>query len=438
MADVYRQTEIGRPGMGSQPNVHLHTDPSVGAPHAGLEATEMAAFEKGRMQGEMEAMRRMEAEQAQLKQFPAEAAAPVILAQPDVVEINRMTWPQRLATVLGELTGIAYLIMLIGWFKEYRGGFGWSNHDGGDARGDIQMWNTSLFVAALGLFCNSQALLMYRILPLRTPAFMNRLIYTFWQCAAIALYSMAIAGWVMSTPETTWWGAEKWCYALGFTVYGLHALYSMARTWLEPIRAVHVDTWNETPNTVRDTLLSSPEQHRDQSLHNQAGRTLYAAQPHTLTRLANKAAHGAEHVAHPTHAHTGIAPRWSEFPHSHAEDYFLLPRAKWAVTGFFGMAAPILMTLAVVQHVLATGRDTWSQYEAVRQEGPLTENTREARLISATGLILLASVLFVAYAAMPPRTTLVKNGGVIADGNANRRSSISHNAETRIGGQNIV
>jgi hypothetical protein len=52
------------------------------------------------------------------------------------------------------------------------------------------------------------------------------------------------------------------------------------------------------------------------------------------------------------------------------------------------------------------------------------------------GLMLLATLIFMTYVAMPPRTSLVKNGILVdpaAANNMDRRTSISHNAETQIG-----
>ena len=95
-----------------------------------MEAAEMAAFEKGRMAGEMEAMRRAERQSGseapqQLKTMDGGAGAPGadadLLAQqalanrPDVLEINRLTWAQKIAAVAGESTSIAYVVLMIVW-----------------------------------------------------------------------------------------------------------------------------------------------------------------------------------------------------------------------------------------------------------------------------------------------------------------------------------
>jgi hypothetical protein len=136
----------------------------------------MAAFEKGRMQGEMEAIRRMEHESnntMQLKQFPQEQMPVQQMQRPDVVsrrreqrgreeqsdttapactqhrivwrpplcpalmfdpllfvalqvEINRLTWLQRGAWTLGELTGVALIVLTLVWIMTYRNDFAWS------------------------------------------------------------------------------------------------------------------------------------------------------------------------------------------------------------------------------------------------------------------------------------------------------------------------
>lgn len=414
-------------------DVHFHPqeagslDRSAHLDRGVVEQNELAAFEKGRMQGEMEAIRRMEAEQGamQLKQFPAEPVATV--QRPDVVEINRLTWLQRAAWVAGETTAVAYLVMTIIWLHEYRGNLGWSDDYDGDATGNIGMYNTHLLTAVLGLFCISQAITMYRVLPLNLNPWINRAVYIFWQCCAITTLIVSLVALIESSPEAEFWGVEHWCFALALASFVTHALYSMARTLMEPARAVDYETWSETNNHVTNHW-GSPEQSRDLSTHNQAGRTVYAPAPHFghLAPATNMNV-GAQVPAAPANA-----PRWAENPNTHAENYFLLPRAKWATTSFFAIGACTLMFFAVTQHNLASRQSTWSQGPPI-EDGIMGERSSQSDLISATGLIMLFSILAISYVAMPPRTTLVKNG-ILTD--AGRRSSVSHNAETRIG--NIV
>jgi hypothetical protein len=96
------------------------------------------------------------------------------------------------------------------------------------------------------------------------------------------------------------------------------------------------------------------------------------------------------------------------------------------------------MQLAAWQQVRATGRQSWAQ-DGVPLENlsPISERSRQMEVVGALGFLLLLSLACMSYVAMPPRTAIVKNG-VLVDPNA-RRSSISHNAETRLGqGHNVV
>jgi len=421
-------------------DVHFHPTPALATTRE-IEATEMAAFEKGRMQGEMEAIRRMEAEQGsmQLKQFPAEPVATVQV--PDVLEINRLTWIQRLAVGVGEACAIAYVVLTIIWLHEYRGNVGWSDDTNGDNIGNIGMWNTGFLCGMLGLFSLTQAIIMYRVLPLNMNPWLNRGIYLMWQSFATVGFILFLVA-MVKTPLTdaTFWDVGSWCYAVGLTVWGLHMLYSSFRTLFDPVHPVTYETWAETSNTL--TLHGSPEQDRDLSYGNPAGRTVYTPAPRFPTLGTNTVPQASANVGAEVPVAPGNAPRWAENPNTHSEDYFLLPRAKWAVCGFVGMGAAILMILTGVEWSMASGRLLWAQGPTA---GPITtgpggapaspqgldERSSESDLISVLGLLTLCSILAIAYAAMPPRTTLVKNG--ILTG---RRASISHNAETRVG--NIV
>lgn len=398
------------------------------------EATEMAAFEKGRMQGEMEAIRRMEAENhaVQLKQFPVEQQA-LNIQRPDIVEINRLTWLQRAAALLGEACLITALVLTIIWHRVNRPGYSWDNSErGAGTYGEVGFWNTGFLCNVLGLFFLAQAILLYRVLPLNTSAWFNRALYCFNYSCAIVCFILGLVAMVRTQPDRTFWGMDSWCYVLALTSVIFHGLYSMARALMEKAVAVKYQKWAEVNNHVdRDhALFSSPEQRRDHSTHNAAGRTVYAPAPHfpTIGRNLPKANMnvGAQVPAAPANA-----PRWAENPNTHAEDYFLMPRAKWGVASFVGMGAAICMILTAVQYVLAAGRANWAQDSGLPAGGlpdGMDENSTQAHLISTLGLMLFAGTLLIAYAAMPPRTTLVKNG-ILTE----RRSSVSHNAETRLG-----
>lgn len=390
----------------------------------------------------MEAVRRLENESGamqQLKQFATEADPVQTMQRPDVIEINRLTWQQRFAAILGETCSAAYLALTVVFLYHYRGGMGWSSDTGanGDQVGNVRMWNTHVLASVLGLVCLSQAILLYRVLPLNTNPWINRVIYVFFQAAAISAFVVSLVGRIMTTPhgQTTFWGVEDWVFVTALAVSALHGLYSIAVTAIETLMPIEYETWAEMNNKLS---MESPEQRRDKSQFNAAGRTIYTPAPVSIPREAvyvppPNANVGAEVPVAPSNA-----PRWAENPNTHSENYFLLPRVKWAVAGFVGMGAAVLMEFAIIEHVMATGHSNWSQDGII--ETPLKQNSSEATLIGCLGVILIAGVMAIAYAAMPPRTTLVKNGILVDPATAqhSRRSSISNNAETRIGGGNIV
>lgn len=413
----------------------------MAAPLPTQQEIELAAFEKGRLQGELEATRRLDAERSmQQKQLLPGAdvvANPVVsqVLRPDVIEINRLTWLQRAAFVLGELTTITFLALTIAWLDRYRGDVSWNNGSDG---GNVSFWNTHYLCNALGIFFLANAITDYRAFPINLHPMMNRAWYLFMQTAAIVCFTMALVSMVWATPENEMWSVSDWCFLFGYALWGMHALYSMIVTCLEPLHHRHVkgnySTWSET-----GTHLETPEQRRDHSAYNHQARTVYTPAPHHGFHLPGS---GPRHTH--TGAHTdaagaqvpaapGNAPRWAENPNTHAEDYWLLPRAKWATVGFLAIGTGILMDFASSQQLLATGNSNWAQApnngdgDAV----PIGERSREASLLGALGLMLLASLVLMAYVAMPPRTTLVKNG-ILVDPAA-RRSSISHNAETQLG-----
>lgn len=159
------------------------------------------AFEKGRMAGEMEALRRHEAE-APLKVMqpnPQEVLAAQALAnRPDVLEINRLTWVQRLSAVLAELTGLAMIALCVAWLHEYRGNVGWTNSDN---NGDIQHYNSGILTLAIGLFLHGNAISNYRMLPLNTSPHINRAWYILLTLGTIVCYILTLTALIMTVPD---------------------------------------------------------------------------------------------------------------------------------------------------------------------------------------------------------------------------------------------
>lgn len=389
---------------------------------------ELAAFEKGRLQGEMEASRRMELERSK-QLLPAAAAVPVATAviTPDIVEINRLTWLQRGAALLGELCTIAQVVLTIVWIKEYRGDFSWVNGNDG---GNVNYWNTHFLTNCLGLFFLANAITNYRMLPIRWPAMLNRAWYIFMQSAAIVCFTLALVSIIRATPEDRLWNVWQWVYVMAYCVTVLHSLYSIIVHCLEPLhhRAIAKSAGgNYGTHSRTGTHLETPEQRRDHSQYNHDAATIYAPAPGLIHRAA-AAATGAPAAP--------IAPRWSENPKTNSSHYFLLHRAKWAVVGFWAIGAAILMDLAASQQLIASGNSYWSSQVGQTGEG-IDRTGREMAIIGATGILTLAMLGMMSYVAMPPRTAIVKNGVAHGALLADRRTSISHNAETRLG-PNIV
>jgi hypothetical protein len=420
-----------------------------------MEAAELAAFEKGRMAGEMEAIRRAEREAPQkLKSMEGMVGAPGadvdVLAQqalanrPDVLEINRLTWVQKIAAVLGESTAIAYLVLTIVWLHEYRGNVAWNNDS---ESGDMQFFNTGLLTMALGLFFQSQAVGLYRFLPLNTSPLINKALYIFNQAAALTCWLITLSVFIMSTPgsnaaEVRFWRVDSWCFILALAIYIPHALYSMVRTVLSAVWPVDFETWAEVNNNLDQGHVSGwglIQSRRSNSAIPANGleaerdrRTIYTAAPMPLSRGSNLPAANAN-VGAMVPVAPANAPRWAENPRTHSEDYFLLARAKWANVALWAMGGSMLMVVSAQEALQAAGRQNWAQGDPVQNTVGMNEAGTEAKVIGALGLMVLASLCFITYSAMPPRTTLVKNGII----NEVRRSSISHTAETRLG-HNIV
>jgi len=415
----------------------------MGYDRAALEAAELAAFEKGRMQGEMEAIRRAEAEGPLMKTMAptgAELAAQqAVLNAPDVIEINRLTWIQRAAAVLGELCTFGTVALTLVWVLNWRGDLSWDNSRN---NGNHEMLNAGLVAFALGLFFNAQAISNYRLLPLHTNAHINRAWYIVMQLCAITCYIVALAAVIMTFPlgETTFWSMTDWCFILALAVYLPHAFYSMARSVMDAVWPVDYETWAEVNNKIdygRDHHLDAMHRANAAVNHGVDRRTVYTPAPHSIRHgkhlPATNANVGAEVPAAPANA-----PRWAEIPRTHSNDYFLLPRAKWANVAFWAMGATFLMYVASQQHLQAAGAGAWAQDARPVGErgitGPIDEDGAQSHLIGVLGLVTLAMLTFMSYASMPPRTTLVKNGAAVAPGqldiNDPRRGSISHNAET--------
>lgn len=426
-------------------SVVLHQDMAYDA--ASMEAAELAAFEKGRMQGEMEAIRRAEAAAPLKTMAPVGVApaAPVLLDQPDVLEINRLTWVQRLAGLIGELSLLGTIALTVAWGQRWREGFAWDNSRN---NGEHRMLNGAMLAFAIGLFFNAQAISNYRFLPLRTPSTMNRAWYLFMQVCAGAAYAVAFAAVIMTFPsgETTFWRVDNWVFTFALATWACHFVYSAIRTILEHVWPVDYETWAEVNNNLDNThnrlrIFRKGAMSLDGKTvaHGSADRrTIYTPAPRfgvsrflrmpRFLRRGRNAAAATNAGAVPTATAVG-APRWAELPHTHAENFFLLARSKWANVAYWAMGAAFLMLIAVTEAASAAGRGSWSSGAGVNEPTDrLGYDSTEAHVVGALGLLTLAGLIGISYASMPPRTTLVKNGGVaVTDA---RRPSISHNAET--------
>lgn len=148
---------------------------------------------------------------------------------------------------------------------------------------------------------------------------------------------------------------------------------------------------------------------------------------------------GASHTAHPAHTHPGAGlgtgaaggvgvarPRWSERALLFARDFFLVPRAKWAVASLFGMSMVVLMGLAAQQIMLAAGSSAYIT-GATPTNNRLSERSTETWWINALGLAVMLAALLIGYAAMPPRTVLDRAAvaGAMDNTFIDRRSSTS-------------
>jgi hypothetical protein len=375
---------------------------------------ELAAFERGRQQGEVEAVRRLEAE-GQLvgpgmKSFRRDeqvlnpGAMGVPAATANVVEIEHLTWIQMLAALFGEVCAIGYLVIMAIWIDQYRGGVGWDDSTGNNNAG---MFNVHVITGFTGLFAASQAYMDYRLLPLRTPTHLNKLVYILWQVVALASFALSIACAVMTQPGTNSMSMHAWTSYLAVFVYAVHAIYSSLRVLLAQDYGIGSHRWNESVNVAEQPAAHnwhlSAEQRRD---HNQQLPTLYRAAP-LMTRLG----HPARTEYNPDgsiNTATGIAPTWSESEAITANNFFLVPRAKWAVASLVGLGAAVLIGLGEWEVLLAAGLDQWSQDGRANREGTLDYTDTEAILIGVIGLATMAATIAICYAAMPPRTVVAK------------------------------
>lgn len=425
----------GMPIAPAHNTVVLHQDMAYDA--ASMEAAELAAFEKGRMQGEMEAIRRAEAAAPLKTMEPVGLAAhnTVVLDQPDVIEINRLTWLQRLAGAIGELSLLGVIALTVAWGQRWREGFSWTNSRN---NGEHRMLNGAMLAFSIGLFFNAQAISNYRFMPLRTPSTLNRAWYLFMQVCAGAAYAVAFAAVVMTFPtgETTFWRVDNWVFTFALATWACHFAYSAFRTILEHVWPVDYETWAEVNNNLDNTHNRLRAHHKGaMSLDGKSARgvevdrrTVYTPAPR-IVRLGRNVPAADANVGAQVPVAPANAPRWAETPRTHAENFFLLARSKWANVAYWAMGAAFLMLVAVTEAANAAGRGSWSSGNGNNE--PLDRigfDSTEAHVVGALGLLTLAGLIGISYASMPPRTTLIKNGGVVvAD---NRRPSISHNAET--------
>jgi hypothetical protein len=363
-------------------------------------AIESAAFEKGRMQGEMEAARRFESESHHKTFVQDPAIATTAVAQPDMVIINRLTMWQWAAAILGEILSVGYIVLMAIWLSTYAsGGLSWVNKDHNGSRGTF---NTHVLTGFIGLWFVAQAYITYRLLPLNMPSMINRLWYTFCHAAALACFGLSVAGAVISNPESSRsWSMHAWTAYAALLVYAVHAIYSVFRV-LFSRRAVGPTTWNETATHFTP----------DQRLANQ--QATYRAGPGShLMRNRQRNLGGENAVANSN------APHWSETSFVRNQ-IFLVPRKKWAVTALFGLMASVLMGLAAYQMAVTTNGSVWPR-SADQNSDRVNETSNHAIFIGVIGLATLLGTMLIGYAAMPPRTTIQKS---VANFD-NRRTSIS-------------
>jgi hypothetical protein len=232
---------------------------------------------------------------------------------------------------------------------------------------------------------------------------------------------------------------------LAVFVYAAHAIYSIFKVLFTHDTGVQAHKWNESVNIAEapthHNMHLSAEQRRD---HNLQLPTLYRAAPTILHRPHHRhhrhhatatqynadgsinhdaAAAGAAPVpatragdVPTTTSTTGASPVWSESPAYTANNFFLVPRAKWAVASLIGLVAATLIGLGELQVLRASNGSPWASGGGTGAGAGaggggggdgISLDTSDI-LLGVIGLATLAGVMSLAYAAMPPRTVVAK------------------------------
>lgn len=396
---------------------------------------ELQAFEKGRLQGEMEAVRRMESEAGAgaggVKSFTNIHNQTTIidnaLASSNIVEIEHLTTAQKIAWAVGELCSAGYLVVMALWIDQYRGGAGWSNGLSSANRGQF---NVHVICSFIGLWFAAQAYTTYRILPLRTSPTINRLWYVTCHVCALACFGLTIAASILAQPDSgnRSMSMHAWTAYLGVFVYACHAIYSCIKVLAQHRTGTTISENNETRSVAEHNSANAhltAEQRRD---YEATIPTLYRAQPTTThggLRPLSTAAPATQYNEDGSvnHNAASLAPRWSEAPAYTANNFFLIPRAKWAVAGLVGLLVAVLVGLGEWQMLLASGKDQWSGQQ--NQSNGLNLAGTESIIIGAIGLATLLGTLCMIYAAQPPRTILTTGSAGSTVVNTNNRDSVS-------------
>jgi len=223
------------------------------------------------------------------------------------------------------------------------------------------------------------------------------------------------------------WSGWSWVAIVALGCWFCHLVYSLLRDVANVVLPVDYHTWNETPRN--DLTASTPSKTRWWHFRHRhdpsdtTGNAVYAPAPRSV-RLAGPVNAGADLPAAPANA-----PRWAENPNTHASDYWLLPRAKWACVSYAALAVSCIVAVCMFQVILANHDDYAAQGRAPPGIAPMGLDSERSRMLSTISLLLLLSMLTTLYTIMPPRTTLVKNGILTEP----RRASMSHQAPTRLG-----
>jgi len=213
-------------------------------------------------------------------------------------------------------------------------------------------------------------------------------------------------------------------------VYACHAFYPAMHVLLTQRTGTTISENNETRSVAEHNSANAhltAEQRRD---YEATIPTLYRAQPTTThggLRPLSTAAPATQYNEDGSvnHNAASLAPRWSEAPAYTANNFFLVPRAKWAVAGLVGLLVAVLVGLGEWQMLLASGKDQWSTQQ--NQSNGLNLAGTESILIGVIGLATLLGTLGMIYAAQPPRTILTTGAaaGSTAVVNTNNRGSVS-------------